>query len=362
METPPAWVADRRARTGLWRLLRWLRWGLVVALAVAAGVAVYAQRHQIAAAGGLLGQLRWDWVVVALVFEGGSMVVFARLQRWLLHSGAVDLGLGPMVQITLAGNSMSVTLPGGAAWAAAFAYEQLRRRGADRTLAGWVILVAGGLSSLALFGVFAAGVQLAGDTGPVTSLRVVVLVLAAVPLALGAGAIAVRRGRTARGLAQRVGRMAVRHLPHGRQLGRAGTRFLERLGAVQPTPGVWATTFGLAVANWLLDCGALVASIKALGLPVPWSGLLVAYSLAQISASLPITPGGIGVVEGSLTFALVSYGMADRAAVASALLYRVVSFWMLIPIGWSVWGSLQMRQRRRAVGRRAPAELVGDRG
>lgn len=356
-EGPPRPGPERvppRSRRRRW--LRRVKWAVELALGVAAGILVYEQRDQIGASGQIFSQAHWQWLLAAVVFQAGSMVVFARLQRWLLRSGGVELGLAPMVEITLAGNSMSVSLPGGAAWAATFAYEQLRRRGADRTLAGWVILVAGALSSLALFVIFAAGVELAGGHGPVAGLRVGVLVVAAIPAGALVLAVAVHRSRAARRLTSRATAAAAAaaeaRLPRGDQVVRALTTVSRRLQTVQPSAGVWGVSFGLALTNWLLDCATLFACIEALGLPLPWAGLLVAYSLAQISASLPITPGGIGVVEGSLTFALVAYGMTGKAAVASALLYRIVSFWGLVPIGWSAWVYLELRQRRGGRGGR----------
>jgi hypothetical protein len=79
---------------------------------------------------------------------------------------------------------------------------------------------------------------------------------------------------------------------------------------------------------------------------VPWRGVLVAYGLTQLSASLPVTPGGLGVVEGSLAALLVAYGMPASEALAATLLYRLVSFWSLAPIGWMVWFGIELAQRR----------------
>ncbi len=78
----------------------------------------------------------------------------------------------------------------------------------------------------------------------------------------------------------------------------------------------------LGAANWVWDAVALAACILALGGGVPWRGVLVAYALTQIAASFPITPGGMGVVEGSLAALLVAYGMPADRAVAATLLYR----------------------------------------
>jgi hypothetical protein len=74
--------------------------------------------------------------------------------------------------------------------------------------------------------------------------------------------------------------------------------------------------------------------------------VLVAYALTQIAASFPITPGGLGVVEGSLAALLVAYGMPVDRAVAATLLYRLVSFWALVPVGWAVWSGIELSQRQ----------------
>ncbi len=88
----------------------------------------------------------------------------------------------------------------------------------------------------------------------------------------------------------------------------------------------------------------------AVGSPVPWRGLLLAYGAGQLAANLPITPGGLGVVEGSLTIALVAYGGAQTSTVAAVLLYRIISFWASLPVGWVSWAVLAAQERARAGG------------
>jgi uncharacterized protein (TIRG00374 family) len=104
----------------------------------------------------------------------------------------------------------------------------------------------------------------------------------------------------------------------------------------------------MALGNWLWDCAALVCAFLAVGSGVPWRGLLLAYGAAQLASNLPITPGGLGVVEGSLTVALVAYGGAHSATVAAVLLYRIISFWLLLPLGWAATFGLAWRNRRLA--------------
>jgi uncharacterized protein (TIRG00374 family) len=324
----------------------WVRRVLALVILIAAAVAASTQTKQLERGASELTHMRWGWLVVAITFELASLVVFARLQRWLLHAGGVRLGFGALFEITLAGNSLAVTLPGGAVWAAAFAFEQLRRRGADRVLAEWVILVAGALSSFALFCILASGVWVAGSQGPVASLRWLAVALAAIPVLAGMVALAVRYSSWARRACSALAAAAERMVPRSGRGAALLRLFWSRVRRVRPGLLGWLVAFALAMANWLCNCATLIACTLALGAPVHWRGVLVAYALAQISASLPITPGGIGVVEGSLTFALIAYGQDASQAVAIVLLYRIVSFWGVVPLGWISWAYLALQQRR----------------
>jgi Lysylphosphatidylglycerol synthase TM region len=108
----------------------------------------------------------------------------------------------------------------------------------------------------------------------------------------------------------------------------------------------WAQLMGFALLNWLYDCFVLIASLEALRIPVPWRGIFVIYGLTQIAATIPITPGGLGVVEGGLVALLQAYGVPTEQAFAGTIVYRIVSFWGLVPIGWAVWVALDVMQRR----------------
>ena len=70
--------------------------------------------------------------------------------------------------------------------------------------------------------------------------------------------------------------------------------------------------------------GAAVAGAEGAGLDL--IGVIVTV-LGQLAANLPVAPGGLGVVEGSLTIAIVAYGGAAPSTVVAVLLYRVLSFW-----------------------------------
>ena len=269
------------------------------------------------------------------------MLAFARLQQVLLRSGGTHVPFAPMAGITLAGNALAMSVPGGSAFSLAWSYGRLRRRGATSLLAGWVVLMAGALSSFALFVVLAVGTELAGGRGPVASLRVLALALAAIPVAVAIVALLFRSVAPVRSaLARAVAR--VERADRGTAVVAAGRRFAHRLRLVQPTPAAWMEAFAFAVLNWLADLTCLLAAASAVGGHVPWRGVLVAYGLAQLLVSLPFTPGGFALVEGGLTAALVAYGMATDTALAATLLYRIISFWLLAPVGLAAYGFLTL--------------------
>jgi uncharacterized protein (TIRG00374 family) len=103
------------------------------------------------------------------------------------------------------------------------------------------------------------------------------------------------------------------------------------------------------VTNWLADAGVLAVSILAIGVTVPWRPLLLVYGLATVIGSLGITPGGIGLVEGTLCLGLVRTGVPATLALAAVLLYRLVSFWLVMAAGWLTLLYLRLERPAQAV-------------
>ena len=93
----------------------------------------------------------------------------------------------------------------------------------------------------------------------------------------------------------------------------------------------------LAFLNWLADAGVLAASIAAVGAPVPWRDLLFVYAVGTAVASAGVMPGGLGVVEGALALTLMGAGLRHPVALAAVLIYRLISFWMVISVGWLIY-------------------------
>jgi putative heme transporter len=335
-----------------WTVWRILRYAVSLGLVGVAAYIVSGKTDELGGATGYLEDLRWYWLVVAAVAETGSIVAYAALQRRLLAAGHVHIGVVPLTGITFAGNAIENSLPAGPVFSAVFAFRQFRHRGADDVLATWTLVAATAMSQIALIILAGVGLAAAGGTGSAFDLVGVIvgmLVLAALVLVAWN-----RRKLLARHLAKPLWLFQrIFHRPHGdpHQLIEDA---LERMAVVTPSRQDWAVALGMAMANWLLDVACLVVAFLAVGAGVPWRALLLAYGAAQLAANLPITPGGLGVVEGSLTIALVAYGGGRDSTVAAVVLYRLISFWALLPIGWTTWALVSWQVRRQI--RRAEPE------
>jgi uncharacterized membrane protein YbhN (UPF0104 family) len=322
-----------------------------VRVALLAGLAYLAVEYfvsnsaELSGAASFLAGARWGWIAAAAAAEAVSFLAYAQLPRRLLIAGGVRTGLGVMTAIAVAANSMNVSLPGGGAFAAVFSYRQFRRRGADEALSAWTLVAFTLLTALTLSLLAVAGLFIAGEDGPVAGLWPYIPLLLAFPAAL---VVVLLRPRFVAVVAVPVTRWVCRALRITRYDAAAVIhRLVERLEAVTPGLSDWVAGFGWALVNWITDCLCLVLAFTAVGADVPWRGLLVAYAAAQVVASLPITPGGLGVVEGSLTIALVAYGGSTASTVAAVVLYRILSFWIPVPLGWVSWAGLRVEARRR---------------
>ena len=69
-----------------------------------------------------------------------------------------------------------------------------------------------------------------------------------------------------------------------------------------------------AALNWLLDAASLWVFLRAFGQTLDVDQLLVAFGLANIIAVIPITPGGIGIVDAYYIPTLVAFGTTLRGA------------------------------------------------
>jgi uncharacterized protein (TIRG00374 family) len=273
--------------------------------------------------------LSWPWIAALLVAATINIVTFA--PPWMIV--LPGLSFLSALQLTQASTALSLVVPGGPAAGLAAAFGVLRRWGfATRdiaraaTLTGlwnqllnlcfpvvavFLLTISGEstatLATAAFVGVAVLGVVVAG----------LVLVLLSDRLAHDVGDVSERFANWALG--------KVRRGPVGWN-GGSFERFREDAGDLLTRR--WPLLTLASLAGSLSVFAVLVVSLRALGVTAAEVSLVeafAAWALVRLIASVPITPGGIGVIELGLTGALVGFGGNNAGVVAAVLVFRFLT-------------------------------------
>lgn len=274
-------------------------------LLVVLGIATLTLRDRLPDGTAVLAALRSadaGWLALAAVAIFVSMGMFARQQRRLLTAFGVTLARHRALALAFSRSAMSISLPAGSVVSAGYAFRQFLAGGADKRAATTVMVLSGVISAAALVVLYASGV-LASTFFDISGAW-----QANPTLALTACAM----------LVVTIG-------------------FLVRYASRSVATRHWVLALAAAVANWSADLLCLIFVAHAFDLPVSLAALGVVYLTVQIVRQIPLTPGGIGVIEASLLAGLVSAGAGDAAAAATVVTYRLLSCWLIIPVGFIGW-------------------------
>ncbi|MHB8438827.1 MAG: lysylphosphatidylglycerol synthase transmembrane domain-containing protein [Acidimicrobiales bacterium] len=291
----------------------------------------------------LLAEVNIAYLLLGFGLEVLSLIAYARLTHTVLSPGAPPFGR--LFRINMSSLAVSHVVPGGTAPGTGVAYRLLVASGVRGSDSAFGLALQGAGSAVVLNLIFwlalIISLFLNGDTNP---LYLVAAVVGIVLLgAFGSIVLLLLRGRTwavdaVRRLADRV------PFVHGDAVANAVGRIADRLRELVAQPELLRRAVLWAAANWLFDAGSLWVFIFAfpghkLVLPVD---LLVAYGLANVLAALPLTPGGLGIVEGVLIPSLHGFGVPRAVATLGVLSYRLVNFWLPIPVGAGSYLSLKL--------------------
>jgi uncharacterized membrane protein YbhN (UPF0104 family) len=274
----------------------------------------------------LLSTLRsadWRWTALALALSALTYVGAA----WSLSGYVPDrLRFGPTVLAQLAGSFVTLVTPA-AVGGAALNIRYLQRRRIPAAVAAASV----GLSQVVAFTlhilllvVFAAitGSQDHSLQPPtwvyfvIAGLVIIVLVVVAIP----------------------AGRRLLRA-----RLSPVLGQVLPRLLAVVQQPRKLAEGIGGALLLTAAYILCLDACIRALGGSVALASTAVVYLTGSALGSAVPTPGGLGAVEAALSAGLTAAGLPGATAVSAVLLFRALTFWLPVPVGWGALNFLEHR-------------------
>src|SRR5215469_6246457 len=314
-------------------------WKTVVkrALAVAvAGAAIYLVLPKLIAVLGAwprLSTLSPIWFTVALAAELISFTCNFALQRLALRTRSWF----PVITAGLTGNAVTNSLPGGSAAGAAVQFHMLTTAGFDTDtavggLTAFSLLGVGGLLALPLFALPAIVVGAPISRGLV---HTALLGIAGFVLYAIFGVIVLRTdwplvtlGRAAQSVWNRITR------GHRQPVTSLDKRLLAERDTIRAVLGKnWRQAAVLTAGRLGFDYGCLLAALRATGASPQPSLVLLAYAAAGIVALFPVTPGGLGIVEASLSGLLVLAGVRPGYAVLATLAYRIASYWLPLLAG-----------------------------
>jgi uncharacterized protein (TIRG00374 family) len=286
---------------------------------------------------GIVKDVSWQWALALTAVTVVNILTFA--PPWVvLLPGLRFLQALMMTQATTA---LALVVPGGAAVGIATAYGMLRRAGFERrTIARSVTLVSlwNQLANLAYPIVAVFLLTIVGEETTVLATVAFVgvaifgVVVAALVLVLYSNRMAQDIGDLAA-----VGASRVKARFHRGPVTWSGGSFERfRVDVVGVLSRRWHLLTLATLAGSLSVFMVLLFSLRALQVPsaeVSAVEAFAAWALARILGSIPITPGGIGVVELSLTAALIGFGGNNAGVVAAVLIFRFLTIVPTLALG-----------------------------
>ena len=329
--------------------------GVTIYLLLPSLLAVFGQRRS-------LLHLDWPFAVLALACELAATVCVWALDRIALHTKAWF----PVATAQLASNAVGRVLPGGGATATAFASSMLQRAGIDTGEAATAFGASSLLQTAATLALPLLALPAIIAGAPVAHSLATAATLGAVLFALlvAAGAVALTTDEPVE-LGGHGVEWVLNHTTRRKDhvTGVSEQLLVERDFVRRTLGSRWQQALAAAAGSTLFDYLALLAALRAVGASPHPSLVLLAYTSAQVLALIPLTPGGLGFVEGGLVGTLELAGVPAANAVAATLVYRIASYWLALPAGAIAYLAFRHRYPETGTGSQsssqATAPLVG---
>jgi len=294
----------------------------------------------------LLGRVSAWWVALGVLLEGASLFCYAVLTKVLLPPGPKP-SLWTLFRIDLSAAAVAHVIPAGTLGTAALGFKLFTSEGVSGNDAT-VMMAAKGIGSTVVLNVLlwislVISIPLAGFQPIYATVAIIgTVVLAGVAVLV----LGIMRGAS---FASRVLRMVGDKLPFvsGEQVERAVLEAAHSFSLLARDKRVMAWSLVWASLNWILDAASLWCFVAAFGHLANPVELFAAYGIANVAGALPLTPGGLGVVDSITPLLLVGFGVTRSTATLGVLGWRVVNFWLPIPTGALAFLSLKVKPQSR---------------
>jgi len=278
---------------------------------------------------------------VGIGFQALSLLAYSLLTKAALGESGDHISTLRLYRIQLSTKALGNIVPGGSAASSALGYRLVTMCGVAGPDAAFALATAGVGSAVVLNLILWLGLIISIPVRGVNALYGTAAIIGVILMTFAAFLIfglvegQGRSERVVRGIARRL-RFDEHHAAE--VLSHLGTR-IEGLYADKQ---LLRRVVGWAAVNWLLDAASLWVFLQAFGGDIAVDGLIVAFGIANVFSVVPITPGGLGIVESIYIPMLVGFGLTRKTATVGVLSYRVAQYWLPILVGWLCYLSLQI--------------------
>ena len=287
-----------------------------------------------------LGEVEPMWLFLGIALEFAALLCYSMLTHVALGQDSDKVRIFTLFRIQLSTRSLGSLVPGGSAAGNALGFRLMTLAGANGRDAGFALATAGVGSAVVLNLILWVALIVSIPGRGVNAFYGTAAIFGVIVMLLAGGVVLGLVDHEGR--AERVTRWFARKMRFDQdKAGEVAVHLGERLRGLANEPGLLRKVLSWSLLNWFLDIAALFVFIRAFGGSVDIIGLVVSFCLANIFASIPITPGGLGIVEGIYIPSLVGFGLTTTTATVSVLSYRLVQFWLPMLVGGVCYVSLR---------------------
>jgi putative heme transporter len=279
-------------------------------------------------------------LVAGIGLQVGSWWAYAFLTRAALGDARHLISPMRMFRIGMSSKALTYIVPAGNAAGSALGYRLLTLSGVRGADAGFAMATAGIGSAVVLnvmlWLALLISIPIRGANGlyAIAAVAGVVVMMIAVGIVLGLIHGQARAGRFVRAIAEKFRWDGDKATAAVRQV---GTRVEDLLDDKQ----LMRRVICFAALSWVLDASSLWVFLRAFGGTLDPDALFVAFGLANVIGVIPITPGGLGIVEWVYIPTLVGFGLSRAVATLGVGVYRISQFFLPIAVGGLCYGSLR---------------------
>lgn len=270
-----------------------------------------------------------------------ALFCYSLLTRAMLGEAGRGLSAARLFRIQMSAKALGNIVPGGSAAAPALSYRLLTLSGVNGPDAGFALATAGVGSAVVLNFILWVGLIASIPLRGVNK-GYGIAAVAGIIIMLVAGFLVVGL-MEGQGRAERTLRWTARKLRLNEDRAGAAVRQIGgRMEDLITDRAQLGRVLGWAAANWLVDAAALWVFLRAYGASLDPDALIISFGLANIATVVPLTPGGLGIVEGIYIPTLVGFGLTFAQATLGVATYRLAQYFFPTLLGGVLYASLRV--------------------